>query len=547
MRKLIAFIIVISIVHIGIAQTNREKVYFDKFGKSSNQNEAYYFRQQTDTLGYYRSFFISNGTVSFTGKLLVVNNEDDTKSTYSGTCIWNYKNGANKQIRHFGDKGIETGVSKYFYESGKIWKELEFVNGKLKNHTYVEYEEDGVQNKIFEEDFNDNENEWDVYLSDKSSSSIHDGIFELASNNLEGTSRYINYPMNSSSYAIEAVVSFSALKNLKDNDKIGLIYGFKDWQNYHYFVITKKNIFVGSVFEGLISVDVDGMFCSSINPADKNTLKIISNGEKSYFSVNGQVQYSDDANKLFRSNFGFIVSGKASLKAEKLIIKEIDSKSGKIDNAPSDANVKATGSGIIVSTNGHIITNHHVIDNASKFQIEINTSIGKISYNAELLQSDKENDLAILKIKDDNFKNFEKLNYAFKENGGVEVGASVFTIGYPYALSGMGKDAKFTDGKISSKTGYNGVINSFQSTIPVQPGNSGGPVFNEKGQLIGVINSGIREADNVSYAIKLNYINNLIDLLSDNIERPSDNSINSLSLEEKIKVLTNYVVLIKVR
>lgn len=547
MKKLIACLFIFFAFYSGLAQNSRQKIYFDKFGKLSNQNEAYYYRQETDTASFYRSFFISNGSTAFAGKIIRVNNEDDSKSVYSGTCVWNYKNGVNKQIRHFDDNGVEIGTSKYYYESGKIWKEMEFVNGKLKNHTYTEYEEDGMQNKIFEEEFTDNSSEWDLYLSDKSSASIHDGVFELSSSNLEGTSRYINYPLNSSSYAIEAVMSFASLKNLKDNDKIGLIYGFKDWQNYHYFVISKKNIFIGSVFEGLISVDVDGMFCTAINPVEKNNLKIISNGEKAYFSVNGQVQYSDDANKLFRSNFGFIVSGRASLKAERLAIKEIDSKTSKIDNAPSDANVKATGSGIIVSKNGLIITNHHVVENASKFQIEVNTSIGKVTYNAELLQNDKENDLAILKIKDDNFKNYEKLSYAFKENGGVEVGASVFTIGYPYALSGMGKDAKFTDGKISSKTGYNGVVNSFQSTIPVQPGNSGGPVFNEKGQLIGVINSGIREADNVSYAIKLNYINNLIDLLSENVERPSDNSISTLSLEEKIKVLTNYVVLIKVR
>ena len=67
----------------------------------------------------------------------------------------------------------------------------------------------------------------------------------------------------------------------------------------------------------------------------------------------------------------------------------------------------------------------------------------------------------------------------------------------------MGKAAKFTDGKISSKTGYNNAINSYQTSIPVQPGNSGGPLFNDKAQLIGVINSAIKDADNVSYAIKL--------------------------------------------
>jgi S1-C subfamily serine protease len=111
----------------------------------------------------------------------------------------------------------------------------------------------------------------------------------------------------------------------------------------------------------------------------------------------------------------------------------------------------------------------------------------------------------------------------------------------------MGKDAKFTDGRISAKTGYNGSINTFQTTIPVQPGNSGGPVFNENGQLIGLINATFKEADNVSYAIKLNYIRNLIELLPEKIEMPENSDLAGLSLEEKIKILTNYVVLVKVK
>ena len=129
----------------------------------------------------------------------------------------------------------------------------------------------------------------------------------------------------------------------------------------------------------------------------------------------------------------------------------------------------------------------------------------------------------------------------------MDVGGSVFTIGYPHALSGMGKEAKFTDGKISSKTGYNGSINSFQTSIPVQPGNSGGPIFNDNGQLIAVINAKFKDGDNVSYGIKLNYVKNLIELLTEKADIPNNTTISTLSLEEKLKVLTNYVVLIKIK
>ena len=110
----------------------------------------------------------------------------------------------------------------------------------------------------------------------------------------------------------------------------------------------------------------------------------------------------------------------------------------------------------------------------------------------------------------------------------------------------MGKEAKFTDGKISAKTGYNNAINAFQTSIPVQPGNSGGPVFTEKGLLVGLINSTVHETDNVSYAIKLNYVRTLIELLPESIVLPNYNS-QTLTTEQLIKNLTPYVVLIKIK
>jgi len=540
--------VVFLLLQLSSFSQGKEKHYFDKFGKSVDEKLAYYFRQETDTAQFYKSYYVSNSGLYFAGSISQPNNTDDNLSVYKGNCIWWHRNGNKKQERNFDEKGIENGVSRFYYESGKIWKELEFVNGKLKNNSYTEYEEDGMVNRIFEEDFNDNGNDWDLFGSDKSLAAINNGVMEITAFNLEGTSRYINFPVQSSSYAIEAAVSFSNTKSSKGVEKIGIIYGFKDWQNYHYYVISRKCIFIGTVFEGIMSVDVKDYPCASINPAQPNLIKVISNGEKMYFSVNGQIQHTSESNKLFRSNFGFVVSGKCSMKADKLIIKEIDGGGGsKVENSPSDINVKATGSGVIVSKSGVIITNHHVVENASKFLVEINVPSGKVIYNAELLNIDKDNDLACLKIKDARYVPFENIRYSFKENGVVEVGSSAFTIGYPFALSGMGKEAKFTDGKISSRTGYNGALNSFQTTIPVQPGSSGGPVFNDKGQLIGLINSGIKDADNVSYAIKLNYINNVVDLLAEPIERPSDNSINTLTLEEKVKILTSYVVLIKIK
>src|SRR3954467_13131772 len=115
------------------------------------------------------------------------------------------------------------------------------------------------------------------------------------------------------------------------------------------------------------------MFCSAINPLQNNIIKIISNGEKDFFSVNGEIQYKDDENRFYGNNIGFVVSGNAKLKAEKLLIKEINfNNSRRAAPSNADKDVKATGSGLIFASAGYIITNYHVVENSSRFVVEIN-------------------------------------------------------------------------------------------------------------------------------------------------------------------------------
>lgn len=547
MKKKFLFSALLLLVMLNglFSQSNKPKIYFDRAGKECDESVANYYRQETDSAGIYKSYYVVNNKIQFEGKIKVVSDEDESKNVYTGVCRWYHKNGNLRDLRTFDADGKESGISKTYYETGKIWKEIEYIKGKVASNYYIEYNEDGTKNKLFEDDFLNNNNEWDLYVSDKSTATIGGGVFEITSTSKEGTSRYISYPIQTDDYTIEAVINVSSLK---DNERAGIIFGFKDWQNYNYVAITKKYMYIGTMFEGVKSVELDAIFCSSINQLGDNTIKILSNGEKNYYSVNGELQYSNKQVRLFGSNIGFIMSGNSKVKVDKLVVKEIGYGNSNTANlSASDQDIRGTGSGIIFSTNGYILTNHHVIDEAKKIVVDITNNGVRTSYNAELVTQDKENDLAILKIKDEQFRDLSSIKYSFKENGQMDVGGTVFTIGYPHALTGMGKEAKFTDGKISSKTGYNGALNSFQTTIPVQPGNSGGPVFNDKGQLIGAINASIRNTDNVSYAIKLNYIKNLIDLLSEKVDQPADTSIADLSLEEKIKVLTNYVVLIKIK
>ena len=206
------------------------------------------------------------------------------------------------------------------------------------------------------------------------------------------------------------------------------------------------------------------------------------------------------------------------------------------------------GSGIIISKSGYIVTNHHVIEDVDDIEVEfiINDEVQK--FNAEIVQSDKVNDLAIIKIFDINFDGLDNLPYNFKARSS-DVGTKVYAYGYPMALSLMGKEIKVTDGMINSKTGYGGNVTTYQITAPIQPGNSGGPLFDDKGNFIGINSAGLSKdvADNVGYTIKSSYVLNLIDVLPKSIDLPSSTKLQSLPLTEQIKEISKYVVLVKVK
>ncbi len=209
---------------------------------------------------------------------------------------------------------------------------------------------------------------------------------------------------------------------------------------------------------------------------------------------------------------------------------------------------KGNGSGFIISTSGYIVTNYHVVEGMNEFEVEFMYGKKITSFNAKVVKSDATNDLAIIKIDDAKFKNLRNIPYSFKTRSS-DVGTEVFALGYPMALTIMGKDIKFTDGKISSKTGFKGDVTTYQTTTPIQAGNSGGPLFDFNGNLIGINSSGLDKglADNVSYSIKSRYLLDLIDVLPESIELPSSKELASKPLTEQIKILSDYVVLIKVK
>ena len=134
-----------------------------------------------------------------------------------------------------------------------------------------------------------------------------------------------------------------------------------------------------------------------------------------------------------------------------------------------------TGSGVIISSDGYIVTNNHVINKATQLQVTLNNNR---TYNAELIGTDPNSDIALIKIDTD-----EKLPYlAFGDSDHTKIGEWVLAVGNPFNLT-----STVTAGIVSAKARNLGKNQSFiQTDAAVNPGNSGGALVNTNGDLVGI-------------------------------------------------------------
>jgi S1-C subfamily serine protease len=205
---------------------------------------------------------------------------------------------------------------------------------------------------------------------------------------------------------------------------------------------------------------------------------------------------------------------------------------------------RSSGTGFAISSNGYIATNHHVTNGAFSIKVRgINGDFTK-SYTAKVIVEDKNNDISIIKIDDPSFTSIGTIPYVISRRAS-DVGSSVFVLGYPLRTT-MGDEVKLTNGIISSKSGFQGDVTSYQITAPVQPGNSGGPLFDDKGNIIGIINAKHGGAENASYAIKASYLINLIEIMPSAPKLQTISTVASKPLTEQTKILKKFTYIIEI-
>jgi TPR repeat protein len=198
--------------------------------------------------------------------------------------------------------------------------------------------------------------------------------------------------------------------------------------------------------------------------------------------------------------------------------------------------VATSGTGFFITSNGYIVTAYHVIKDAVKVKLVTNQGIK----TAVVVKADSTNDIAILKA-----EKAQYLSLPITSSMGVKLGADVFTVGFPNVQL-QGFEPKYTKGNISSLSGIQDDTRHFQISAPVQPGNSGGPLIDSTGNVIGIVVAKMGDVEtltatgsipqNVNYAIKSSFALALLETLpeaSQNLKPPFQKERNSADVVDE--------------
>ena len=212
---------------------------------------------------------------------------------------------------------------------------------------------------------------------------------------------------------------------------------------------------------------------------------------------------------------------------------------GTLNNSSSPLEINtgdvATGTGFLFSSSDYVITSYHVVHGAKSIRVRL---INGDRIDATVSLKDTNNDIALLKLSQSPTSRQNII--VLGDSSSVKTGDRVFTYGFPLVDLLGDAEPRYSEGVVNSLSGISNDPRLFQVSIPIQPGNSGGPVFNEKGELIGMATSSIDSVQtqkvfgtipqNVNFAIKSSYIKSLLPNLPDAFIR--DKGIVVVRVEE---------------
>lgn len=600
--KKITFLLLLFCVNFQIFSQKNDTVYYKidwKLGNASN-HEYYLIKDNITKEGAFQTFYKS-GPVKSSFNCNEFNFDDFIKSKFHSKykeytidgklmCEGNY------------DNGIKTGKWVHYYENGEKDYEENYENGVLDGQ-YISYHEN---KKIFQKgniSKGKRNGEWITKYYDgnlksifaykdslvtpichvcneyKKCKAIVNNVFkknEIQSNwtcndslaykyNEDGIEVFFN-AQNKDNFVIDLQIpwkeydDFSIEVTFKNTQNSTLDFGLTWNENYventyNQFIVSNEGDFAINNLEDdvVLGSKYEKTKLLNIGPGEENVLKILNKGDKVYYSINGDLVDTQKLINFEGSMFKIIVYNNEKTENESIIIKNFIFKDTEdytnVENGLETGKFEwiGSGTGFYVDTEGLIVTNYHVVEDAPEVWIKCKQNGTYQKFKAEVLQKDIKNDLALIKITDPAFIPLASLPYAVS-SGTAPIGSDVFSLGYPLA-DVIGETVKYTTGHISSIYGPNEDVTQYQITVPIQSGNSGGPLFDSNGNIVGVVvsqlNKELYESENVNYAIKSNILKNIIEMNVNNSNKLKRTKTSKLSQVDKIKLFSDYVVMIQ--
>lgn len=210
------------------------------------------------------------------------------------------------------------------------------------------------------------------------------------------------------------------------------------------------------------------------------------------------------------------------------------------NNNGININARYNGTGFLIDGKGLMITNAHVVKRSVNIYVENNKGE---KFKAIVLKQDPARDVAIIKIVDDHFKPVTSLPYGIRKTAS-DIAEPIFTLAYPNDKMVYG------EGYLSAKTGFNGDTLSFQISVPANPGNSGGPVFNRNGEVIGILSAKEIGAEGAVFAVQSKYIFQALDSLRKNqlyekVKVSQKSTLSGLDQTVQVKKIEDYIFMVK--
>jgi S1-C subfamily serine protease len=202
---------------------------------------------------------------------------------------------------------------------------------------------------------------------------------------------------------------------------------------------------------------------------------------------------------------------------------------------------KYRGTGFAITSNGLIATAYHVISGADSIYVQ--DAAGR-SFKVKAIYNDPQSDVSILKVIDTTFRSLGQIPYTFKRSES-DLAENVFTYGYPQ------DSPVYNDGKLSSVNGLNGDTLDYEISVPVNPGSSGAPLMDSRGNVIGIVKAKETRLEGVHFALKSGFLLNAIkNIPEDSLTKVpvlnTENSLAKLTRQQQVKKIKPYVFMVKV-